>query len=172
MHDTKRLHTRIAQQEIILGGFQRLCGRRVEQHEQRLRRPGGLGLTLKGNEFGNTLRGSLGNDQLYGGGGNDTFLFASTADSTGASMDTIFDFNTGDKIDVRTIDADGNGGNGDTAFILDALGNNSFALGHIRQTVSGTTLKLEFNTDADTAAEMTILLQNHGAGLGAGEVLL
>ena len=94
------------------------------------------------------------------------------AESTGSAIDTIFDFNSGDKLDLRLIDADGNAGNGDTAFVLSAIGYGNFALGYIRQTVSGTTLKLEFNTDADSAAEMTVVLQNHAGGLVAGEVLL
>ena len=131
---------------------------------------GATPVTLKGNNLANTIQGSTGGDQLYGGGANDTFLYRSVAESTGAGFDKIFDFNTGDKLDFRNIDADSNGANGDSAFVLDAVGNNSFGIGHIRQTVVGSTLKLEFNTDADATAEMTILLQNHGFGLQSTEI--
>lgn len=44
MNDSERLHERKAHQKILLGGFQRLLRRGVEQHEQRLRRLGRLGL--------------------------------------------------------------------------------------------------------------------------------
>ncbi len=55
---------------------------------------------------------------LKGGAGNDSFAYVSLADSTVAlaGKDTVIDFTTGDKIDLSAIDADGNEGNGDTAF--------------------------------------------------------
>jgi hypothetical protein len=44
MNDSERLHACKAHQKILLGGFQRLSRRGVEQHEHRLRRLGRLGL--------------------------------------------------------------------------------------------------------------------------------
>jgi Ca2+-binding RTX toxin-like protein len=82
---------------------------------------------LTGNAGANTISGGLGNDVITGGGGadllkggtgNDIFVYTSTADSTVAASgkDLIADFTSGDKIDLSAIDADGNAGNGDTAF--------------------------------------------------------
>ncbi|MGO1080554.1 calcium-binding protein [Inquilinus sp. CA228] len=64
------------------------------------------------------LTGAGGADVLKGGAGNDHFSYAATGDSTvaAAGRDTIMDFGSGDLINLALIDADGNGGNGDTAF--------------------------------------------------------
>ena len=59
----------------------------------------------------------------------------------------------------------------DQAFVLDALGSTSFATGHIRQTLSGANLILDFNTDADPQIEMRIVLLNHGP-LTAADLML
>ena len=70
------------------------------------------------------LTGGLGADLLKGGAGNDTFVYTSVADSTVAlaGKDTIADFTAGDRIDLSAIDADGNAGNGDTAFTFSGAG--------------------------------------------------
>ena len=62
---------------------------------------------LNGQAGNDTLTGGRGADDLYGGSGKDVFVFLSSADSTLASSgrDTIFDFTKGDRIDLRTIDA-------------------------------------------------------------------
>lgn len=59
----------------------------------------------------------LGADKLSGGSGKDTFVFKSVKESTPSARDTIYDFNRadGDKIDLRSIDADKNMAN-DQAF--------------------------------------------------------
>ncbi|OWJ59481.1 calcium-binding protein [Inquilinus limosus] len=77
--------------------------------------------TLWGLAGNDTLTGGVGADVLKGGAGNDTFAYVSLADSTVAlaGKDTVIDFSTGDKIDLSAIDADGNEGNGDTAFTFD-----------------------------------------------------
>ena len=83
--------------------------------------------TLTGDANANTLWGMGGDDVLTGGGGgdllkggtgNDSFVYTAISDSTlaAAGRDTIVEFTTGDKIDLSLIDADGNSGNGDTAF--------------------------------------------------------
>ena len=85
---------------------------------------------LIGNAGANTLWGDAGNDRLVGGAGadllkggagSDAFVYTGIADSTVAlaGKDTIADFSGGDRIDLSAIDADGNGGNGDTAFHFD-----------------------------------------------------
>jgi Ca2+-binding RTX toxin-like protein/subtilisin-like proprotein convertase family protein len=75
---------------------------------------------LRGGAGADVLNGGIGADALTGGTGNDTFAYASAADSTvaAAGKDAILDFTAGDRIDLSAIDADGNAGNGDTAFTL------------------------------------------------------
>ncbi|MEA2869253.1 MAG: serralysin [Bradyrhizobium sp.] len=82
-----------------------------------------------------TMFGGSGNDTLYGGGkadimsggtGNDTFVYyvgvgAENESKVGAA-DHITDFQTGDKIDVSFMDADGNAANGNSAFTFSANG--------------------------------------------------
>jgi len=103
--------------------------------------------TLTGDANANTLWGMGGDDVLTGGGGgdllkggagNDSFVYTALSDSTvsGAGKDVIADFTTGDKIDLSLIDADGNSGNGDTAF---TFGTGAFTgtAGELRVVTSG-----------------------------------
>ena len=92
--------------------------------------PSGTALIdLTGNEFNNKIIGNNGNNVLNGGGGLDTLIGSIGADTfvwsavkdtalAGDEADVVTDFNRpqGDVIDLRQIDADGNPGNGDTAF--------------------------------------------------------
>ena len=57
---------------------------------------GAGGDRLSGNNGADQLRGGTGNDTLSGGAGNDLFAFG-----LGDGRDTITDWNTGDKIDLR-----------------------------------------------------------------------
>jgi Ca2+-binding RTX toxin-like protein len=131
---------------------------------------------LAGGGGADRLTGGLGRDRLTGNGGIDRFDFNATPESgtTGAARDVITDFAAGtaataiDRIDVSTIDANaGLGGN--QAFIYGG----PFTAGHIRAVQSGGNVILQFNTDADAAPEMTILLQNVLAGnLDGGDFVL
>jgi Ca2+-binding RTX toxin-like protein len=78
--------------------------------------------TLWGMAGDDVLTGGGGADVLKGGAGNDHFSYGATGDSTvaAAGRDTILDFGVGDLINLALIDADGNGGNGDTAFTFGA----------------------------------------------------
>jgi hypothetical protein len=77
-------------------------------------------IDLVGNAFNNTIVGNAGTN--VGGGGANIFVWNSIAkmgSTVGAMSDTVgSDFNAliGDKIALNPIDADGNAGNGDTAF--------------------------------------------------------
>ena len=86
-----------------------------------------LANAITGNGAANILTGLAGDDTLTGGGGRDSlsggvgcdaFVFTAATDSTcGVSRDVITDFTIGaDILDLTGIDADGNAGNGDTAF--------------------------------------------------------
>lgn len=126
---------------------------------------------LFGEEGNDILQGGGGADILSGGRGNDTFVFAETRDSDPQRPDRILDFAPGDKLNVALIDADvlrpGN-----QAFVLDAPGVQSFATGHIRQTVVGNDLRLDFNTDGDRDPEMSIVLAGRHSPLTASDVIL
>ncbi len=125
---------------------------------------------IKGGGGNDIIRGGVGADSLTGGDGDDRFVYTSLSHSgvTGSTRDKIADFAAGDKINVSAIDAIHGGGN--NAFVLDNGG--AFSAGEIHQTVQGSDLLLQFNTDADSTAEMSILLLNHTALLNAGDFIL
>lgn len=85
---------------------------------------GGLGNDdLYGEDADDVLVGGLGSDDLYGGFGNDTFKISTVLESglTISTRDRVFDFTTGDKIDLSLIDAKvGNRTNDAFAFIGDS----------------------------------------------------
>ncbi len=123
---------------------------------------GGIGRdVLNGAENDDLIFGGGSRDTLTGGSGADTFLYGNTSQSGPGNLerDRITDFGTGDVIDVGRIDAQASVA-GNQAFVLDQ--NGDFAEGEIRQTQTGANLLLEFNTDSDAAAEMSILLLSHG----------
>lgn len=62
---------------------------------------------MYGEDGDDIVVGGAGFDDLYGGIGNDTFKFLSVYDtgSTAANCDRIYDFTSGDKIDLSAIDA-------------------------------------------------------------------
>ncbi len=128
----------------------------------------GLANTITGNGGANILKGLGGADRLIGGGGadvlnggggNDRFIYTAITDSgVGAGVrDIIQGFATGDRINVAAIDADAALAL-DQAFILDAGG--GFAAGEFRFVVGAANTIIEFNTNADAAAEMQIVVQN------------
>jgi Ca2+-binding RTX toxin-like protein len=88
-------------------------------------------IVLGGNEYANTIIGNAGNNVIYGGAGLDTmvggdgagvYVWGSITEMgsiPGANSDTIgseFNAAIGDLIALNAMDADGNAGNGDTAF--------------------------------------------------------
>ena len=120
------------------------------------------------------LLGGLGADTLTGGVNADTFVFKGLAESgiTTASRDQITDFtDASDKFDISGIDANAATGANDafTALITGAF----TAAGQIRAQQSGADVILAFNTDADTGAEMTLLvLEATVAEFGLADFLL
>jgi Ca2+-binding RTX toxin-like protein len=156
------------------------------QHIERMSTTNSAGtntIHLTGNEFAQEMTGNAGNNWLTGGGGademtglggNNTFDFNDVSESgtSAGTRDIITDFSdTGgkqDRINVATIDADTLAG-GNNAFVLDT--NGSFSTGEIRQTQvnGGADLLVEFNNDADAAADMSILLQGRTTLLDAAD---
>jgi serralysin len=131
---------------------------------------------IDGGAGNDTLLGDAGADRLTGGAGSDRFGFSNETDSTaaGAGRDVIFDFDAGtnvttiDWVDLSRIDADATIA-GNQSFIFGG----PFTAGHIRAVQSGANALLQFNTDADSAAEMTMQLNNVLVGnLNAGDFVL
>jgi len=112
---------------------------------------------LGGNDV---LAGAGGADTLKGGAGADTFVYRAVADSTASARDTLNDFShaEGDRISLSAIDADGNSGNGDTAFTF--LGGGAFTgAGHeVRVMVSGGAQIVLADLNGDKVADMQVLV--------------
>ncbi|TSD87590.1 hypothetical protein FFK22_016520 [Mycobacterium sp. KBS0706] len=137
--------------------------------------------TLTGDGNANTLWGMGGDDVLTGGGGgdllkggagNDSFVYTALSDSTvsGAGKDTIADFTTGDKIDLSLIDADGNSGNGDTAF---TFGTGAFTgtAGELRVVTAGAIQVVYVDATGDKQPDFAInVISDHA--LTASDFLL
>jgi Ca2+-binding RTX toxin-like protein len=117
---------------------------------------------LYGDEGADLLFGDLGKDALTGGSGADKFVYNWEVESRGSSVDRITDFqHKVDKIDVHLIDANSKLAN-DQAFKF--IGDKAFsAAGQIsaHYYANTDTTVVNFNTDADTAAEMSINLTGH-----------
>jgi Ca2+-binding RTX toxin-like protein len=142
---------------------------------------------LTGNTLANTLNGGSGNDTLDGGSGNDVLIGGAGTDSlVGGIGNDTFDFNylselglsttrdvisgwnTGDRIDLTTIDWNTTTA-GDQAF--NYLGSGAFTATAGQVRYSGGVL--QFNTDTDTAVEYEIVITGTPpASLAAGSSLL
>jgi Ca2+-binding RTX toxin-like protein len=117
-----------------------------------------------------TMYGGSGNDTLYGGGradimsggsGNDTYIYkvgvGTEHESRVGAADHITDFQTGDKIDVSFMDADGNAANGNSAFTFSANASTQAGTCWVEQRDDGQ--HLFFNVNGG-AADMEIISDN------------
>ncbi|MGK9237339.1 M10 family metallopeptidase C-terminal domain-containing protein [Inquilinus limosus] len=121
---------------------------------------------LVGDQGANTLWGSGGNDVLQGGGGADSlkggagadrFVYAAASDSTAVARDAIRDFETGDRIDLSAIDADGDAGNGDTAFRF-VTGGFTGQAGELRVRTQGSIQYVLADVDGDSREDFAIIV--------------
>jgi Ca2+-binding RTX toxin-like protein len=117
---------------------------------------GAGGDTLYGGAGDDAITGGLGADQLHGGTGNDTFFYAATTESTAVSEDQIFDFASGDHIDLSAIDADTvNGGQQGFTFIgSSAFSSTAGELRAFEQTTDHWVI--QGDTDGNGAADLVI----------------
>ena len=128
-------------------------------------------ISLGGNEYANTISGNAGVNVIVGGGGLDTmwggdggdiFVWHSITEmgsTVDANSDTVGDFNAadGDLMVLNLIDADGNAGNGDTAFSFIGTADNPFtAAGQVSWLIGGADTYILLNTDGDAAADGVI----------------
>ena len=127
---------------------------------------------LNGQAGNDTLTGGRGADDLYGGSGKDVFVFLSPADSTLASSgrDTIFDFTKGDRIDLRTIDANRKSG-GDQAFTFIAEQKFHKKPGELRYDKKASDTYIYADTNGDGLADFAIHLDDR-VTLAKGDFLL
>jgi Ca2+-binding RTX toxin-like protein len=119
--------------------------------------------TLSGGGGGDTLKGGGGADVLTGGQGADRFVYGSTAESTIGGFDLIFDFETGDRINLTAVDADANTA-GNQAFTW--IGTNApftGTAGQLRVAEAGGNWFVQGDVDGDGAADLIIQIIN-GAG--------
>ena len=128
-------------------------------------------ISLAGNEYANRITGNAGVnvivggaglDTMFGGDGGDIFVWHSITEmgsTVDANSDTVGDFNAaiGDLIVLNLIDADGNGGNGDTAFTFIGDASNPFtAAGQVSWLIGGADTYIQLNTDGDAEADGVI----------------
>ncbi|MBK6852025.1 MAG: heme peroxidase [Burkholderiales bacterium] len=137
---------------------------------------------LNGNGGNDVLSGGAGNDTLVGGAGSDTLTGGANADvfdynavnqSTQAARDVITDFATGaDRINLRDIDANGNGGANTNFTFRGTQGFNG--IGQVRYTVDVANNRtiVDANTDNNFATvEFSLVLQGQ-LNLVAGQFVL
>jgi Ca2+-binding RTX toxin-like protein len=127
---------------------------------------------LDGGAGADILSGGAGADDLYGGSGKDVFVFSLASDSTVASRgrDTIFDLGSGDRIDLREIDADrGHAGNQAFSFI----GTKAFSgdAGELRTVKKASDTFIYGDLDGDKTADFAVHLDD-AISLKSGYFLL
>lgn len=125
---------------------------------------------IRGNAGNNLLTGGQGADQLFGGAGADVFNYDYSWETgtTAGSLDAIRDFEAGDRIRLRSIDANWLA-DGDQKFRLD--GNGDFAAGEIRITGQTGRLLVELNLDGTAEPEMSFYVYGP-ASLAAADFIL
>ncbi|MFN3944115.1 MAG: M10 family metallopeptidase C-terminal domain-containing protein [Allosphingosinicella sp.] len=116
---------------------------------------------LWGGAGDDVITGGLGADLLRGGAGNDRFVYLSTADSTGQSMDQILDFNAGDKIDLGAIDAD-TGAPGNQSFTFIGAAAFSGKAGELRAWQQDGRWIVEGDVNGNAAADLVIAVTTTG----------
>jgi hypothetical protein len=81
----------------------------------------------------------------------------STVDANSDSIELDFNAALGDRIVLNLIDADGNAGNGDTAFTFIGTADNPFtAAGQVSWLIGGADTYILLNTDGDAEADGVI----------------
>jgi Ca2+-binding RTX toxin-like protein len=127
---------------------------------------GGGADVLLGGGGADKLIGGAGQDVMTGGAGNDRFVFQTTADSTAAAPDRIFDFNeVHDRIDLREIDAN-------TATVIDdafhRVGALTGAAGEYIRVYNKATdaTRFDFNLDSDSGIDFCLIVDGKVTDVG------
>ena len=136
----------------------------------KLRGNGGVD-TIDGGSGADQITGGTGRDLLTGGGGRDVFIFAATADSSGAG-DLITDFVAGlDDIRLSAIDAIAGGADDLFSFIGTTLFGNVAGQLRFEQDAATNLTRIEGDTDGNGTANFTIRLTGLHV-LAAGDFFL
>jgi Ca2+-binding RTX toxin-like protein len=119
--------------------------------------------TIIGNAGVNVIVGGAGLDTMIGGGGGDIFVWhsitemGSTVDANSDTVGSDFDAAIGDLLVLNLVDADGNAGNGDTAFSFIGTADNPFtAAGQVSWLIGETDTYILLNADGDAATDGVI----------------
>lgn len=115
---------------------------------------------LDGSRGADTLLGGLGADTLTGGNGADYFVYKSTAESGGASVDLITDYLVGDFLDLRGIDAKESKAGNQAFTEVEAFTGHE---GELVQTYDsgGDLTTIALDTDGDSLADSVITLSGN-----------
>ncbi len=128
--------------------------------------------TIIGSAGNDRIIGGAGADVLSGGGGNNVFAYSAISESgIGVRADRIFDFHTGDIVDLSAIDANASvAGNQSFTFI----GSAPFTgLGQLRLGDDGAGHVAIFaNVAGNTNADFEIIFYNHPTALVAADFVL
>ena len=129
--------------------------------------------TLNGLGGSDSLYGGAGADLMAGGSGQDFFHYQSAGDSTAPAMDHILDMNASDRINLSAIDADGNAGNGNSAFTFIGSGAFTSSAGQLRAYQSGADWFVEGDVNGDGIADLVIQVTiTDGSSLIAGNFIV
>ncbi|MTH65682.1 calcium-binding protein [Paracoccus shanxieyensis] len=128
--------------------------------------------TVYGGVGADTISGGLGDDSLSGGDGADRFVFRSASESAAGSGDVILDFDAseGDRIDLRSIDADATRA-GNQAFRLIGDAGFSGRGGELRTETQGGSTIVTADLDGDAIADFRLELRGAPA-LSAADFFL
>lgn len=130
------------------------------------------GNRLNGGAGRDTLDGGTGSDTLTGGAGADRFVFTSASASRPASSDLITDFSRsqGDKIDLTQLDGNSRAAGNQTLSFIGSAAFSSKA-GELRAATSGSTTRIEADTNGDGRADLAINLATKVALIGSDFLL-
>ncbi|MBA3878807.1 MAG: hypothetical protein C0500_03720 [Sphingobium sp.] len=120
---------------------------------------GSVADTVIGGAGNDTFFGGTGADVLTGGAGNDLFRYTAINETLLGGADRITDFAVGDRIELTQIDADGNAGNGDTAFAFIGAGAFTNVAGQLHVIASGADWLVEGDVNGDGVADFQIVVQ-------------
>ncbi|MBO3758440.1 calcium-binding protein [Ciceribacter sp. L1K22] len=161
----KKIDIDLSQNDFVDTGYGRFLFRNFENISS-----GSASDVLKGSGDVNIIKGNGGNDHitgrggaddLYGGSGKDVFIYNSISDSrnTSSARDTIFDFTSSDRIDLRAIDASTKS-SGNQAFQF--IGTKSFSgkAGELRYFKQSSDTYIQADVNGDRVADFAIHLDD------------
>jgi Ca2+-binding RTX toxin-like protein len=122
---------------------------------------------LSGGAGNDRIDGGAGVDQLFGGDGSDTFVFAHASDAPvdpyWEAVDWIFDFGSGDHIDVSAIDANSELDGVQHFTVVEGEGHSAGTLHYSPDPGGWGWYFVEAYIDGDDQADMTFLITGYPA---------